>query len=277
VWKFLSSRPDLPIPVADLGADQPVGSAVALLHQTSDDSIDIGPYIFLSSGADKRASGPFRSFAFSDNGSASATTTTGSTVTDGVTAYAPVQLNFVRTYDQGEPDANCGYATEAVFRGTVQPTSNYMAGEDGAPSKDGVVFFAGTRLSPPNTKFAPPTPLACGAGYVYPCRSQFDSILYALQVATGNPAYDLNSGTEDAYRIYRDSRIAAISIQADPLAGGGGSRLAVDEGLIKSVPKPPPPPGVPPQGTTSASGAVVLARVTGQPAPAVQWGSTVCQ
>jgi hypothetical protein len=138
------------------------------------------------------------------------------------------------------------------------------------------VFFAGTRLSLPNTKFAPPTPLACGTGE-YPCRSQFDSIIYALGAKSGAAAYDLNSGAaDDAYRIFRDSRIAAITMQADPDPGRGGSSFAPDEGLMKGVPKPPPPPGVPPTAQTATAN-VVIAREPGKPAPAVRYGSTVCQ
>jgi len=96
-------------------------------------------------------------------------------------------------------------------------------------------------------------------------------------VKSGDAAYDLNSGPEDAYRIFRDSRIAAISFQADPDPTRGGSRFTADEGLIRGVPpKPPPPPGVPPTTTTTSSN-VVLKREPGQPAPAVQYGSTVCQ
>ena len=109
----------------------------------------------------------------------------------------------------------------------------------------GVVVFGGTRLSLPNTKFAPVTPLACGQGS-YPCRSQFDSIVYVLGTETGQAAYDLNSAGDDAYRVFRDSRLVAISMQADPDPARGGSRLNLDEGLIKTTPKPPPPPGVPP-------------------------------
>ena len=136
--------------------------------------------------------------------------------------------------------------------------------------------LGGTRLSLPNTKFAPPTPLSCSTGH-YPCRSQFDSILYALGVVTGQPAYNLNPvGVDDAYRIFRDSRIAAITMQADPDPGRGGSTLTADEGLMKGTPKAPPPPGVPPTATTATAN-VILRREAGQPAPAVRYGSTVCQ
>ena len=45
---------------------------------------------------------------------------------------------------------------------------------------------------------------------------------------------------------------------------------------MKGTPKPPPPPGVPPTATTATAN-VVFKREPGQPAPAVRYGSTVCQ
>ena len=146
---------------------------------------------------------------------------------------------------------------------------------DSARTPVGRIFYAGTRLSLPNTRFAPITPLACGSG-VYPCRSVFDSIIYALGAESGLPAYDLNAAGDDAYRIFRDSRIAAITVQADPDPGRGGSSFTPDEGLMKGTPKPPPPPGVPPTATTATAN-VLLTREPGQPAPAIRYGSTVCQ
>jgi len=234
----------------------------------------------VTSGADRRASGPFRNFNLLDDGTDFSITTTGSTTDDGVTTFQPVVKRFARTFDQGDPEVNCGYATEAVFRGTIQPTSALSCSvplEGGLCPGDSLaaVFFGGTRLSVPNTKFAPPTPLACGSGQ-YPCRSQFDSILYAQSVLTGGAAYDLNANGDDAYRIFRDSRIAAISFQEDPDPGRGGSRFVADEGLMKGVPKPPPPPGIPPSATTATAN-VIFSREPGRPAPSVNYGSTVCQ
>ena len=89
-------------------------------------------------------------------------------------------------------------------------------------------------------------------------------------------AYDLNAAGDDAYRIFRDSRVAAITVQADPDPSGGGSSFAPDEGLMKTVPKPPPPPGVPPTSTFTTAN-VRMVREPGQPAPSIRYGSTVCQ
>jgi hypothetical protein len=280
VWKFLTARPDVAIPVADLGSDQPVATAVALLTR-NDTAVDTkGPLVFVSSGADKRAAGPFRNFSLRDDGTDTGLTTTGTTVSDGVTAFTPVVMDFARTFDQGTPEANCGYTTEAVFRGTVQPSGAF---ECSVPIQQGKctgttlwrIFFAGTRLSLPNTKFAPPTTLACGTGS-YPCRSQFDSIIYALGAETGAAAYDLNASGDNSYRIFRDSRIAAIGMQADPDPNRGGSRFVADEGLMKGTPKAPPPPGVPPTAQT-ATASVIFMRDAGVPEPAIRYGSSVCQ
>jgi len=195
-----------------------------------------------------------------------------------VTTFLPVESLFTRAFDQGDPEAECGYTEEAYFRGTVQPAATFECPSgvaNGCPGALGRVFLAGTRLSEPNTRYAPPTPYACGGPY-YPCRSQFDSILYALGAKTGLAAYDLNATGDDAYRIFRDSRLVAIGMQADPDTSGGGSSLFADEGLVKDEPKPPPPPRVPPM-ETSATANVLMSRQPGEPPPSVHYGSTVCQ
>ncbi len=286
LWKFLTggptARPDIPLQAADLGSDQPVATAASLLGLPPQPAVPI-PSVFVTSGNESRANGPFRVFGFQDTGSdtdfavgagATATAIGGGSVT----AFAPVNNLHARTFDQGTPQFDCGYTEEAIFRGTIQPTTAFecSAISSGTCSSPvGRVFFAGTRLSLPNTRFAPITPLACGSGQ-YPCRSQFDTIIYALGAATGNAAYDLNAAGDDAYRIFRDSRIAAITVLADPDPARGGSSFTADEGLVKGVPKPPPPPGVPPTATTATAN-VVMARAPGQPAPAVRYGTTVCQ
>lgn len=282
LWKFLTVDPRVALPAADLGSGQAVGTAVALIASSEDPAATEGPFVFVSSGADKRAPGPFRNFTFVDKGSKT-NLAIGTGVFDGgdgVTTYPPMEKQFSRGFDQGAPEASCGYATEAVFRGTVQPAGAFeCSGTISAGKCSGTllwrVFFAGTRLSLPNTKFAPPTPLACGTGQ-YPCRSQFDSIIYALGALSGQAAYDLNAAGDDAYRVFRDSRIAAITMQADPDPGRGGSSFTPDEGLMKGVPKPPPPRGVPPTAATATAN-VVFAREPGKPAPAVRYGTTVCQ
>ena len=278
LWKVLAAAPDVAIPIADLGADQPVGTAASLIGMPPQPDVPV-PHVYVTSGNERRAEGPFGIFGFRDDGGDTETALGGSTTEAGVTTFAPAVLlrdpddnPFVREFDQGLPDADCGYTVEAVFRGTVQPTTVF---EESPTGLLGRVFFAGTRLSLPNTVFAPPTPLACGTGD-YPCRSTFDSIIYALGAKTGVAAYDLNSAGDDAYRIYRDSRIAAITMLADPDPARGGSSFTPDEGQMEGTPKPPPPPGVPPTGVTATAN-VVMVREPGKPPPSVRYGSTVCQ
>jgi hypothetical protein len=280
VWKFLAEAPDQAIPFADLGEGQAVGTAVALNglppYNEETGQVNPVPFVHVTSGNDSRAAGPFKIFGFRDDGDHIATTTGTAVTANEVTSFPPAVSLYTQTFDAGDPEADCGYTEEALFRGTVQPATTYERITDGGTSTlVGRVFYGGTRLSLPNTKFAPVTPLACGQG-TYPCRSQFDSIIYALGTETGEAAYDLNSSDVDAYRVFRDSRIVAISMQADPDPGRGGSSLNLDEGLVKTVPKPPPPPGVPPTSNTATAN-VVFRREPGQPAPAIRYGSTVCQ
>lgn len=276
-WKFLTARPEVAIPVADLGEDQPIGTAASLLGMPPSPDVPV-PFVYAAAGAESRADGPFKMFGFRDDGTDTQVTIGGGVVANQVTTFPPMVSLHTRTYDQGQPLANCGYTEEAVFRGTIQPATAFecsaiTAGTCSDPV--GRVFFGGTRLNLPNTVFAPPTPLACGTGD-YPCRSSFDSIVYALGAKTGLAAYDLNASGDDAYRIFRDNRIAAIAMLADPDPGAGGSSFNTDEGEMKAPPKPPPPPGVPPTSTTATAN-VLMERVPGYPPPSVHYGSTVCQ
>jgi hypothetical protein len=282
VWKFLTTAPATAIPFADLGADQPVGTPPALMGIGNDpDNPDdnVVPYVYVTSGNENRVDGPFKIYGFRDDGSNSQTVPTGTeTGSDGqVVAYVPAHSLFVQEFAQGAADANCGNLPEEYFRGTVQPATVFeclSVSGNVCNERLGRVFFGGTRLSLPNTKNAPPTPLSCGTGE-YPCRSQFDSIVYAVGAKTGQAAYSMG-GDSSGYMLYRDSRIQALQMLADPQPGRGGSRLNIDEGRLSGVPKPPPPPGTPGAASTVTPN-VVMKREEGQPPPAVRYGSTVCQ
>jgi hypothetical protein len=108
----------------------------------------------------------------------------------------------------------------------------------------------------------------------YPCRSSFDSIIYALGAVTGGAAYDLNASGDDAFRIFKDERLAALKITAPPVTGQTG-QAAKEVGKVGGPVEPPDPPGVPPSSTV-ASASVVLKKVDGAPLPAIRFGSSVC-
>jgi len=88
----------------------------------------------------------------------------------------------------------------------------------------------------------------------------------------GQAAYDLNSAGDDAYSIYRDSRVVALTTQADPNQGTGSS-LNKDEGLMAAgtPPAPPPKPGKP-----AGAGSNVSPATKGGVA-IVRFGSTACR
>jgi hypothetical protein len=285
VWKILSVRPEHPIPVADLGADQPVGVAASVLAIPFTKDVSALPanqyaHVFVASGADKRvAAGPFKILGFRDEGASTATATGPGSTDNDVTTYTPVFQVLNRDFDAGTPEGNCGYTEEGWFRGTLQAAVTYECRTRGTCDNDpgnpleyarGRVFTGGTRLNLPNTRFAPPTPLACGSGQ-YPCRSQFDSILYALGAETGLPAYSFD-GDASGYKIFRDSRLSALTLQQIPRLGKGG-RLNKDEGQRKNPPKAPPEPA--PVEVASEGTVTFAPDPTGAP-PGYRVGTTVC-
>ncbi len=252
-WKFLTAAPDRPLPVADLGADQPVATANSLLGLPANDPAS-KPHVYTTSGNENRASvpaGQFKNFGFRDDGSDTSLTVSPSVTQNGIAVFPPMQSLFVIPF-------------EPQFRGTVQPATAYSETASTGTATVGRVFFGGTRFNPPSSTFAPPVP-------PFPCRSSFDSILYALGAQSGLAAYNLAFG--NAYQIFQDSRIVAISTQAAP----GASVLAKDEGLSK-VGQPvqaPPPMGLSP--STQATQNIVMVAGPGVPQPTVRFGSTVCQ
>ena len=248
-WKFLTAAPDVPLPVADLGADQPVATANSLLGLPANDP-NAKPFVYTTSGNENRASIPatqFKNFGFRDDGSDSSLAVQPAVTQNGINVFPPMQSLFVIPFVDN-------------FRGSVQPATAYSDTAGGA----GRVFFGGTRFNAPNSTFAPPVP-------PFPCRSSFDSILYALGAQSGMAAYDLAYG--NAYQIFQDSRIVAVSTQAAP----GASLLAKDEGLSKTGQpvQPPPPMGLSPAQQSTQN--VVMASGPGVPQATVRFGSTVCQ
>ncbi len=301
MWKTLVGEPQGSDPqaqtailAASLGPNQPIATPAALLGLPPG-SAAVKPYIYAATGNDTRyTTGPFKYFALWDQGDDTTTATTTPATETGITTYPPVTVpldtadssKFLPQQFASGGSGSCGATmTESPFRGDVQPATAYDCSADNGAcdvtKTRGVVFFAGNRLNLPNTRFAPPTPLAYGAtgcgGGKYPCRSSFDSIVYALGATSGDAAYDLG-GSDKSYRIFYDSRTGAINMQADPDPTRGGTKFNRDETLVKpAVPiAPPPKAGIPPNGITATSNVLPFAEA-GKPVPSVGYGSSVCQ
>ncbi len=253
VWKILAARPDVAIPMSDLGSNQAVGSAVAIIGLPPD---VLGgtpqpkkPHVMVTSGNDPRATGPFHNFGFIDEGDDT-----------NIATLPGVPLNQVVTFPPSRSLFTVDFATN--FRGTVQPLVTLSDIDLSTTGQNlvGRVFFGGTRFNPVASQFAPPPE---------PCRSSFDSQLFALGVESGQPAYDFGPSV-----IFQNSRMAAVTVGGSP----AGSKLIIDEGLVKSGQPVPPPPqmGAPPSTTTSSANVVPLLR-PGQPGPMIRFGSSICQ
>ena len=101
----------------------------------------------------------------------------------------------------------------------------------------GRVFFAGTRFNPPypvGAPFAPPPCTGLGCNPVVPCRSSFDSIVFALGAKSGDAAFDLNATGDDSYVVFDNSKIAGLAI----FATTDDSRHGHPEPLRRRRPEP---------------------------------------
>jgi hypothetical protein len=206
LWKFLTTRPGQAIQFADLGADQPVATPVALL------AINSKPFIFVTTGNESRAnpttSGQFKNFAFRDDQLDTDFSSPATLASCGATDTLPCL--FDKTF-------------EPQFRGTVQPATVF--GRDATGQLAGRVFYVGTRFVPP-----PPESTLSTRVPPYPCKSRFDSILFALGAESGLAAFDLNtSASQDEFTILDNSRIVGASVIVGP--AGQGAMLNLDEGL----------------------------------------------
>jgi hypothetical protein len=218
VWKMSTTDPGAaPLMLADVNGtgvtQHPLGVSAAMLNY--EDPLAQGgngserPHLYVESGNDNRiflptdanpTTPPFKAWGLVDRNPDDSTDAAGDNVT------GPVKVLFAKDFP-------------ALYRGTAQPATAFAEGGLGR------VFFAGTRFNPPGTVNAPPPP---------PCRSSFDSILFALGAASGNAAFDLNSGN-DEYVEYLDEKV--MSVQA--VRG----HVVVDRGLGADI-APTPPPAV---------------------------------
>ncbi|MGE0456185.1 MAG: hypothetical protein AB7O37_22445 [Vicinamibacteria bacterium] len=221
LWKIVSADPTKAVLMADLGEDQAVGVGAALI------ALDEKPYVYVAAGNDSRATGPFKFFGFRDDGSDTDTTHGTPTAAAGDSAVqvaSPAVFLFSQEFDTN-------------FRGTLQPATAFTTDQLAR------VFFGGTRFNEPGSLFAP---------VPYPCRSSFDSVIYAVGAETGGAAYDFGG---DSFLVLENSRKTALQIIKEPAAVGsapgtsGGSRLIIDEGLMSggAAVVPPPPPGEQPK------------------------------
>jgi hypothetical protein len=210
VWKFLAAKPDVPILLKDFGVNQPIATPVTLnvLQKTSGTLTTTYPAVFVATGNDLRAewndSDRFKISGVMDIVTSDIDTTPPDPADPALTL-------FIRDLEQ-------------EFRGTVQPAAAFA-------TNGPVVFFGGTRFVPP----PPLSPLSTLPTTSDPtCRSRFDSIIYVLKGETGSAAFNLNASGDDAFVTFDNSKIAAISVVADPRPGAKGSSLQVDEGLNKA-------------------------------------------
>ena len=143
-----------------------------------------------------------------------------------------------------------GTSTQAFFRGTVQPATTFEKGGRGRAR--GARVLRGHAAQPAQHQVrasdafglwrrpAVSVPVAVRLDHLRPKAAGDDA---------GDAAYDLSGGSgDDSYRIFRDSRITALTMQGDP--GSGGRRPARPrrgrghprEGQTGVAPPPPPPP-----------------------------------
>ncbi len=266
LWKFLPRHPITPILFADLGKDQPIATGATLAaFPVSDQGL---PHIYVSTGNDSRAdpdttatppgTGPFLNAGFRDDVvSNDDLTPTASPSISGCAVGTPV-LPCLFTQIFLDEQQNPG-----LFRGTVQPATVLN------DSDQLRVFFGGTLFVPP-----PPGPRTTpgpttGGDPKDPCRSRFDSEVFALAGVSGENGFDLNglSGVANSYTVFTDSRIGSITVEQDPTSFGASVRLGEtvrgSGGGGGGLPPPPPPPGPKPTAsqTVSSQGAPVMGSV----------------
>lgn len=217
VHRLRTDNPAASIVIADLNNNfldtgpmvQPLGTAPSLVN-SGDFADSPKPHIYVESGHDNRifppdavpaTTPPFKLVGLQDPD----TSTVDPDTSDGVAG--PATVLFSRNLDR-------------LYRGSAQPTTAFAA------SGNARVFFAATRFNPAGTVNAPPPP---------PCRSSFDSLVFALGALTGNAAYNLNSGSgQDEYVEYIGEKVQAIQVVK--------GRLILDRALGAEIAPQPPDP-----------------------------------
>ena len=163
----------------------------------------------------------------------------------------PVSTPFFRMYAYRDTSGTSSQVFPALdfpqnFRGTVQPATAFNINGFAR------VFYAGTRFNPAGNQ----------------CASSFDSVISALQAATGGAAYDLVSGAgDDRFLTITGQRVNAVQVV--------GGQLVVDMGL--GAQNPPPAPA-PPATAPPAPGPANVSMVANVPGTVpFKLGSSVCR
>ena len=212
VHRLMTVAPGSSIVLGDLNDNastvlHPLGTAPALIN-SGNFAGDLKPHIYVESGHDNRifppdatpaTTPPFKLVALQDED-----LSTDPDSADGVAG--PVRVLFTKPLDN-------------LFRGSTQPTTAFAANNNAR------VFFAATRFNPAGSPNAPTN---------LPCRSSFDSLVFALGALTGNAAYDLNATGQDEYVQYTGEKVQAIQIVR--------GRLILDRALGAEIAPEPPAP-----------------------------------
>jgi len=162
----------------------------------------------------------------------------------------PQSAPFFRMYAYRDTTGTAGQVFAPLdfplnFRGTVQPATAFNANGFAR------VFYGGVKFNPAGTN----------------CNSSFDSVIVALQGATGQAAYDLNSTGDDRFLTITGQRVNAVQVV--------GGQLVVDMGL--GAQNPPPAPA-PPATAPPAPGPANVSMVANVPGTIpFKLGSSVCR
>ena len=249
-WKFLTAAPDIAIPGADLGADQPVGTAASLIGLPPNDPAT-RPYVFLTSGNDNRAvTGTFHNFGFLDEGD---DTTTAVSSQAGAERHRRLPADEVRLRHRFR-DRLPGHGTA---RHVLQPRVDHHRSRAGLLRRH-AVQRPEHRVRAPDAALPVPVELR-----QHPLRPRGRDRPGRLHPALRRRPRDLRrtAGSRPSRRRRRRRARGSPRTRACPRSG---------------TPKdPPPPPGLAP--TTQSTQNVIPVSGPGLPQPTVRFGSTVCR
>jgi hypothetical protein len=192
--------------------------------------VGIQPFVYATTGNDNRVVSPpqFGLFGFED--SAADNVATVGTGTGNGAFPIPVTLwdSAVLLFDQ---------QFQSGFIGSVQPATAF----DTSNPPLGRVLFGGVRFNQ--------------IGSITPCRSSFDSVIFALAAQTGGVGFDISSGTNPAMFTYTGAYLTSINILASGTSptSTNSATVAPTFASAGAPPPPPPPAGLNSTPTTSST------------------------